>query len=457
MQYKTWRVTKLFRYVESFGSKIGETKKLVSRLLKRESLLPLTKKMLRVFWREGLGGVKIRFQSLLQLAELALPPKIDHNIFALSSSTETKALSISIEITKVAFCKERIFAAAVISNTGDQAWEHKISLSYHLYKADGELLKRDGLRTPVETPISPGATKRIVAQVDAPEQPGKYRLEWDIIFEAVWWVIDTGKPPIMSHIEVVEAPIIENVQAIIVKNTEIKDLNIVIAVRTWNIIRTNRLSLFQQTIASLELAGYPYTRIIFDNGSNDGTADLVRDLGGYTLPPDENNCTAGRGMNLAIEKALLLKPDIIVFSDDDVAWHSGFLCAIVKFWSCAPINIAILGGFVEPRFSWNMAYGVIECNGIRALLTTTTPGGAWAFRAKDWENIGPLLNNMSGDVWGCTILRSQGRRVCQADLALHIGDNSSSWGNTAYIHEPKADLDSWGGRYRKFSEQINLV
>ncbi|MBN1474639.1 MAG: glycosyltransferase family 2 protein [Syntrophaceae bacterium] len=446
-QSKLLRITGSFRYVGNFAGEIGEKKVLVSRLLKRESILSLLRKMLRVFWREGLNGLKTRVQSLLQLVKLAHRLKIDYSFSAPSSFAEIKTFSISILMAKLVFCKERVFAAVMITNTGEQTWEHKISLSYHLYKTNGELLEWDGLRTPVETPISPGATKNIVAQVEAPEQPGEYLLEWDLVFEEIWWLSDIGKTPIISHIEVVETPIIENMQPIIINSAVSEKLKVVIAVRTWNLIRTNRLGLFRQTINSLKLAGYPNELIIFDNGSSDGTADLIRDLGAYTLPPDEGIANAGRGMNMAIEKALLLKPDIIVFSDDDILWHDGFLRAIVKFWSCAPSDIAIMSGFVEPRFAWNTVYGIVEYNGIRALLTSSAPGGSWTFRAKDWKNIAPLPENMIHDSWGCAVLRARGRKICQADLALHIGDNNSAWGNMAYANAPQADLDSWGGRY----------
>ena len=50
------------------------------------------------------------------------------------------SFTVSISIAKVVFCKERVFAAARISNTGDKIWEQPVKLTYHMYGADGELL-----------------------------------------------------------------------------------------------------------------------------------------------------------------------------------------------------------------------------------------------------------------------------------------------------------------------------
>ena len=45
----------------------------------------------------------------------------------------------------------------------------------------------EGQRTPFAEPVVPDATASVMAQVRAPRQPGRYRLEWDLVQEGRLW------------------------------------------------------------------------------------------------------------------------------------------------------------------------------------------------------------------------------------------------------------------------------
>jgi hypothetical protein len=72
--------------------------------------------------------------------------------------------------------------------TWDSAAEHPYRVSYHWLLADADrAVVYEGLRTPLDAPVPPGATVTVFVQVRAPGQPGQYRLVWDVVQEGRLW------------------------------------------------------------------------------------------------------------------------------------------------------------------------------------------------------------------------------------------------------------------------------
>lgn len=165
-------------------------------------------------------------------------------------------------------------------------------------------------------------------------------------------------------------------------------------------------------------------------------ADLIAARGGILGPCSVRSNNSGQGMNQAIELALASGSDLIVFSDDDIEWHPDFLARLVRFWSNAPHDFVLASGFVEPRFKHNAVRGTIDSGGVRALVRETAAGGAWSFPAAHWRWIGPLQPGMEADWEACLRLRSAGFRLAQIDLATHLGEGRSTWGNKLPASEP---------------------
>jgi hypothetical protein len=72
-----------------------------------------------------------------------------------------------------------------LRNTGGATWDSSapqpFQLAYHWLRADQDrVVIWEGLRTPFPVPVFPGSTIVLDAQVEAPPQPGEYRLMWDI-------------------------------------------------------------------------------------------------------------------------------------------------------------------------------------------------------------------------------------------------------------------------------------
>jgi hypothetical protein len=79
-----------------------------------------------------------------------------------------------------------------VTNIGRLVWDSHtdppIRLSYHWLQADGDrFVTFEGARTDFASPVVPDATVSMEARVQAPGQPGRYRLEWDIVQEGRLW------------------------------------------------------------------------------------------------------------------------------------------------------------------------------------------------------------------------------------------------------------------------------
>ena len=79
-----------------------------------------------------------------------------------------------------------------VSNAGRLPWDSRgespILFSYHWLPAEGDrFVTFDGARTEFVGPIEPGARAMVSARVRPPRQPGRYRLEWDLVQEGRLW------------------------------------------------------------------------------------------------------------------------------------------------------------------------------------------------------------------------------------------------------------------------------
>jgi hypothetical protein len=92
-----------------------------------------------------------------------------------------------------------------LANTGRLPWDSgatpPILVSYHWLPADGEgFVAFEGDRTAFASPIEPGATVTLDVRVRAPEQPGRYRVEWDLVQEgSLWFSTEMSAVRVMSH------------------------------------------------------------------------------------------------------------------------------------------------------------------------------------------------------------------------------------------------------------------
>ncbi len=106
---------------------------------------------------------------------------------------------------------EEITVSVVVRNTGLRTWvpegAYAFALGYHVYREDGTPVSYDGVRTSLPQPVAPGEEIRLDARVVAPTEPGTYRLEWDMVQEAVTWFSWKGTPVAVTRLYVVGPPV----------------------------------------------------------------------------------------------------------------------------------------------------------------------------------------------------------------------------------------------------------
>lgn len=80
--------------------------------------------------------------------------------------------------------------AVTLRNVGTEAWspEHGDRLAYHWRDHEGEIVVGEGERTGLPGRVEPGATVTVTMAITGPPQPGRHRLEIDLVREHVMWL-----------------------------------------------------------------------------------------------------------------------------------------------------------------------------------------------------------------------------------------------------------------------------
>ncbi len=84
-----------------------------------------------------------------------------------------------------------------VKNVSETTWlEHRedfpLNFSYHWRDSAGNVVIRDGERTPVPVSLAPDKSVTIQAAILLPPKPGEYVLEIDLVLETVAWFGDKG-------------------------------------------------------------------------------------------------------------------------------------------------------------------------------------------------------------------------------------------------------------------------
>lgn len=204
----------------------------------------------------------------------------------------------------------------------------------------------------------------------------------------------------------------------------------------------NRQSLFLRTLNSIYDAGHSYSLSIYDNGSKDGTGDIVKGIGGEVNTSD--NHTTGHGMNAVVIMAMQSNPDVIVFTADDFEYRKGWLSRLVDFWQNAPADIMMASCYLEPDWDWNKISEIGEA-GQRYAIRDSIPGSNWTFRARDIDKIFPVREATGGeDLEICRRLRGDGYKLAALDLVKHTGEQESAWGNESWRYAKPLDVAALG-------------
>ncbi len=102
---------------------------------------------------------------------------------------------------------DELFTGTVrLRNTSSATWPSgdlgRLKLAYHWLTPEGETVVYDGRRTSLGVELAPGGEVEVQQLVTRPEDPGRYRLEVDLIYEFVSWFSQRGAPTCEAEVEV---------------------------------------------------------------------------------------------------------------------------------------------------------------------------------------------------------------------------------------------------------------
>ncbi len=96
-----------------------------------------------------------------------------------------------------------------LTNEGKETWTHAeeprpgtVSLAGHVMDLEGRMHTRDLLHQPLPRSIAPGESVETTAFLNAPLEPGAYRLKLDLVKEHVCWFEQRGSLPLEIALEV---------------------------------------------------------------------------------------------------------------------------------------------------------------------------------------------------------------------------------------------------------------
>jgi hypothetical protein len=95
---------------------------------------------------------------------------------------------------------ESLALAVVLTNESPHSWSARaagaIRAGNHWLTASGDrMLVQDDGRAALPPELRPGETCRVVVEATAPDEPGAYQLELDVVHEGISWFADKGSRP----------------------------------------------------------------------------------------------------------------------------------------------------------------------------------------------------------------------------------------------------------------------
>lgn len=140
--------------------------------------------------REGFGW----FGGGPRLAvEVAAPSYAAAMRLASAPSRATVGMPIDVRLT--------------LKNTGAAPWPNagsrRTRLSYHVADEQSRFVLWDGPRTELDQMVLPAQAIDVAATVRAPEQPGRYKLRFDLVQEGVTWFERRGNLPLDVSIDII--------------------------------------------------------------------------------------------------------------------------------------------------------------------------------------------------------------------------------------------------------------
>jgi hypothetical protein len=141
-----------------------------------------------------------------QAAEAAKPPAAQAVTVPVTPAKQAPLKEFAAEVLTTAKLEslkpaETVTVPVTVKNTGKENWpppaDKPINFAYHWLDETGQkMIVQDGIRTALPQGLAAGGQINLQAQVQAPDQPGKYILRLTLVQEIVAWFEDKGMKPL---------------------------------------------------------------------------------------------------------------------------------------------------------------------------------------------------------------------------------------------------------------------
>jgi radical SAM protein with 4Fe4S-binding SPASM domain len=123
-------------------------------------------------------------------------------VFTMGSQSGLRAEIEVLEAPARCMAGKRFNVRVQVTNRGDAVWNAEGSdedpthydLSHHILDAEGGVLLYDGYKAPLPRDLPPGESAEVLLPVRAPERPGEYVVNIDVVREHVIWFGSLGSP-----------------------------------------------------------------------------------------------------------------------------------------------------------------------------------------------------------------------------------------------------------------------
>jgi SAM-dependent methyltransferase len=100
-----------------------------------------------------------------------------------------------------------------VRNASTASWpdDRFVNLGNHWRSTRGEVVRLDDGRASMNRTVEPGDTIDLTLEMQAPNEPGAYLLELDLVIEGVAWFADRGSPTVTIPVQVVPRTVVPGV------------------------------------------------------------------------------------------------------------------------------------------------------------------------------------------------------------------------------------------------------
>lgn len=140
----------------------------------------------------GSGGV-----TVFQLPSHVRPPEEQRALGrAMAGQAYRASVRVENHLPPVVTTGSEVVLSVAITNTSNHVWSQSecgpIRLGNHWLGRSGQMLIQDDGRTALPEHLGPGQACRVTLGITAPQEPGEYQLECDIVHEGISWFADKG-------------------------------------------------------------------------------------------------------------------------------------------------------------------------------------------------------------------------------------------------------------------------